>query len=369
MKTSSFRHTYADISLRAIEENATSFKASLQTPECRLMAVVKGDGYGHGAVAAAKAALRGGATYLGVAILDEAIELREAGIDVPILVLGYTAPHALQEAIQHNITITVFSTDVRDALLQLSPTLSDPIKVHIKTDTGMGRVGLQTKEELLEVITPLAQHEMIEVEGLFTHFAEADAPTSTYTDEQFEKFLSFINAIEKEGIMIPIKHCCNSAGTLFHRDKHLDMVRVGISLYGLKPDPALRFPIKLTQALRLYSSIVSLRTLPEGSTISYGRTHKLSDQRIVATMPIGYADGLSRALSNKGHVLFGDQLAPIIGRVCMDQTMIDATDLTDIQVGDVVEFPIDEMAQLTDTINYEIVCAISKRVPRYYDKL
>ncbi|KMJ56461.1 alanine racemase, partial [Bacillus sp. LL01] len=258
--------------------------------------------------------------------------------------------------------------DVRDALLQLSPALSDPIKVHIKTDTGMGRVGLQTKEELLEVITPLAQHEMIEVEGLFTHFAEADAPTSTYTDEQFEKFLSFINALEKEGIMIPIKHCCNSAGTLFHRDKHLDMVRVGISLYGLKPDPALRFPIKLTQAMRLYSSIVSLRTLPEGSSISYGRTHKLSDQRIVATMPIGYADGLSRALSNKGHVLFGDQLAPIIGRVCMDQTMIDATDLTDIQVGDVVEFPIDEMAQLTGTINYEIVCAISKRVPRYYDK-
>ncbi|WP_100371665.1 alanine racemase [Bacillus sp. FJAT-45037] len=369
MKTSSYRNTYANISLHALQQNAAAFKASLSTPSCQLMAVVKGDGYGHGAIPAAKAALLGGATYLGVAILDEAIELREAGINAPILVLGYTSPDALQKAIDHQIAITVFSTDVRDHLITLAETNSSSVNVHIKTDTGMGRVGVQTEEELLHLVTPLAEHKNIVLEGIFTHFAEADAPLSTYTDEQYKRFLSFIDALDKEGINIPIKHCCNSAGALFHRDKHLDMVRIGISLYGLKPDPALEFPINLKQAMRLYSSIVSLRTLQEGSSISYGRTHTLPSERVVATMPIGYADGLSRALSNRGFVLIGDQKAPIIGRVCMDQTMIDATDLVDVQVGQAVEFPIDEMAELIGTINYEIVCAVSKRVPRYYNDL
>ncbi|MDV2886751.1 alanine racemase [Alkalihalophilus pseudofirmus] len=368
MKTSSFRNTYAQISLQALKENAASFKASLQSPACRLMAVVKGDGYGHGAVAAARSALNGGADYLGVAILDEAIELRDAGVEAPILVLGYTSPHALREAISRNITLTVFSTDVRDALLEVASEAESPIKVHIKTETGMGRVGVQTKEELLDVMTPLYKHNNIEVEGIFTHFAEADNLQSTYTDEQFARFLSFIEAIEKDDMHVPIKHCCNSAGTLFHKDKHLDMVRVGISLYGLRPDLSLQFPIELTQAMRLFSSIVSLRKLPEGSSISYGRTHKLSSEKVVATMPIGYADGLSRALSNKGFVTLHGQKAPILGRVCMDQTMIDVTDIPDAALGDHVEFPIDEMAELTGTINYEIVCAVSKRVPRYYEE-
>jgi alanine racemase len=369
MKTSSYRKTYAEISLEAIEENAATFKASLSTTSCKLMAVVKGDGYGHGAIEAAKAALRGGATYLGVAILDEAIELREAGIEAPILVLGYTAPDALKEAIKHQITLTVFSTEVRDALIELALTVTVPIKIHIKMETGMGRVGIQTTEELLELATPLFKHENIEVEGLFTHFAEADAPDSPYTDEQFDRFLTCIQALEDNEMKVTIKHCCNSAATLLHKDKHLDMVRVGISLYGLKPDLTFQMPIELKQAMRLYSSIVSIRKLEKGSTISYGRTFTLPTERMVATMPIGYADGLSRALSNIGFVFIKEQKAPIIGRVCMDQTMIDVTELADVQIGDCVEFSIDDMAELTGTINYEIVCAVSKRVPRYYEQL
>ncbi|MCL7747519.1 alanine racemase [Halalkalibacter alkaliphilus] len=367
MKVSSYRNTYAQISLEAIEENAASFKNWLQTPDCKLMAVVKGDGYGHGAIEAAKAALRGGAAYLGVAILDEALELRNAGIDIPILVLGYTAPDALKEAVRNNISVTVFSVEVRDALIELANLEQTPIKIHIKVETGMGRVGVQTTEELLDLATPLFHHN-IKVEGLFTHFAEADSPASTYTDQQFERFTAFIHALEDKGMFVPIKHCCNSAGTLFHKDKHLDMVRVGISLYGLKPDVSLEMPMKLKQAMRLYSSIVSLRKLHEGSSISYGRTYTLPANRTIATLPIGYADGLSRALSNKGFALVNRQKAHIVGRVCMDQTMIDVTDLADVQAGDSVEFPIDEMAEVTGTINYEVVCSISKRVPRYYEE-
>lgn len=365
MKTSSHRNTFAAIDLNAIKTNATHFKESL-SQGAQLMAVVKGNGYGHGALPVAKAALAGGATYLGVAILDEAIELRDAGITAPILVLGYTAPEALQEAVSRNITITIFNQEVRDALLDFMATSNHQAKVHLKTDTGMGRVGVQTTEELLELARPLANHPTIELEGLFTHFAEADNLESSFTDEQFERFLGFAHALDDAGITVAIKHCCNSAGTLYHKDKHLDMVRVGISLYGLLPDVALTFPLPLTQAMTLYTSVVAIRTLPRGSSISYGRTHTLHSERKVATLPIGYADGLSRALSNVGFAYLDGKEAPIIGRVCMDQTMIDVTDLQAVHVGDLVEFPIDQMATLTGTINYEIVCAISNRVPRIY---
>ncbi|WP_034746223.1 alanine racemase, partial [Halalkalibacter wakoensis] len=366
MKLSSYRNTYAEISLEAIEENAASFKNGLVAPNCQLMAVVKGDGYGHGAVEAAKAAIRGGATYLGVAILDEALELRHAGIDAPILVLGYTAPDALIEAIRNNISITVFSSEVRDALIDLVDVEETPINVHLKVDTGMGRVGVQTSDELLELVRPLLCANYIQIEGVFTHFAEADSPDSTYTDLQFDRLMTFIHALENEGIAVPIKHCCNSAGTLFHKEKHLDMVRVGISLYGLKPDPSLDMPIILKQAMRLYSSIVSVRELQEGASISYGRTYTLPATRTIATLPIGYADGLSRALSNKGIALIKGQQVQMVGRVCMDQTMIDVTHHPNARVGEQVEFPIDDMAEKIGTINYEIVCSISKRVPRHY---
>lgn len=365
VKTTSYRHTFATVDLHTIESNAILFKESL-APGAQLMAVVKGDGYGHGALPVAKAALAGGATYLGVAILDEAIELRDAGITAPILVLGYSAPETLNAAVSRGITVTVFHPEVRDALLELAATSTQRAKVHLKTDTGMGRVGVLSTNELIELARPLASHPNIELEGVFTHFAEADDLESSYTDEQFERFLGFTHALDDAGIDVALKHCCNSAGALYHQDKHLDMVRVGISLYGLRPDTSLTFPLPLKQAMKLYSSVAAIRTLHSGSSISYGRTHKLPSERKVATLPIGYADGLSRALSNVGIAYMNGQEAPIIGRVCMDQTMLDVTDISEVSHGDLVEFPIDLMAELTSTINYEIVCAISKRVPRVY---
>lgn len=365
MKTSSYRDTYAEINLDAIAHNTRTFKQSL-FEDCQLMAVVKGNGYGHGAVPVAKKALENGATYLGVAIIDEAFELREAGIKAPILVLGYTPPQAFQQVILENITITLFDDQLVQSLAKTASDLQKQVKVHVKVDTGMGRIGIQTSAELIDTIQAIQAKPFVELEGLFTHFAEADNLESTYTDEQFQRFCTFIDSLQSAGITIPITHCCNSAGTLYHPDKHLDMVRVGISLYGLRPDTALQFPIPLQQAMRLYATVASVRSVKKGESISYGRTHMLQEDRNVATLAIGYADGLSRALSNKGHTFYADKQAPILGRVCMDQTMIDVTDIEGIQRGDVVEFPIDHMADITNTINYEIVCALTKRVPRYY---
>lgn len=364
MKTSSYRQTYASINLEAIASNTSQFKQSLSS-QCQLMAVVKANGYGHGAIEVAQIALANGATYLGVAFLDEAIELRNAGINAPILVLGYTAPEALATAVARDITVSVFHRDIVQSLLQLANESDRPLKLHLKVDTGMGRIGLQTSDELLEVARPLSTHSNIELEGLFTHFAEADNLESNYTDLQFERFLALVRTLEDEGISVKLKHCCNSAGTLFHPDKHLDLVRVGISLYGLIPDPALTFPLPLKQAMTLHASVASVRTLELGSSVSYGRTHHLQEERQVATLAIGYADGLSRGLSNIGYATVNGQKAPIIGRVCMDQTMIDITGI-DVERGDIASFSIDKMAEWTNTINYEIVCAVASRVPRFY---
>ncbi|MBM7839032.1 alanine racemase [Alkalihalobacillus xiaoxiensis] len=364
MKTNSHRKTFATIDLEAIASNTTLFKQSL-APSCQLMAVVKANGYGHGAVEVAKTALANGATYLGVAFLDEALELREAGINAPILVLGYTSPEALEQAVLHNITISVFQQEMVQVLLRLADKSSQPIKLHLKVDTGMGRIGFQTNDELVEAAKTLSSYPNIYLEGVFTHFAEADNLASAYTDLQFERFLEFTQLLENNGIEVPIKHCCNSAGTLFHKDKHLDLVRVGISLYGLRPDPALTLPLPLRQAMTLQASVASVRTLSAGSSISYGRTHHLQEVRQVATLAIGYADGLSRSLSNIGFATINGQEVPIIGRVCMDQTMLDVTGL-DVARDDTAAFSIDQMAELTNTINYEIVCAVASRVPRIY---
>ncbi|MFC4736258.1 alanine racemase [Bacillus daqingensis] len=364
MKTDSFRQTTASISLSAIEQNARAFHSHL-SPGSSLMAVVKANGYGHGAVEAAEAALRGGAESLGVAILDEAVALRKAGITVPILVMGHTAPEAMQTAADHDIALTVFATDARDEALRIAAS-GQQIRVHLKIETGMGRIGITTKEQLLDIAAPLFKAEHVALDGMFTHFAEADTPSSPYTDEQFARFQAMAAALDEAGISIPVKHCCNSAGTMLHPDKHLDMVRVGISLYGLRPDPEMPLAFPLEQAMTLSSQIVSIRRLDAGHTISYGRTHTLTEPRDIATLPIGYADGLPRLASNQATVTVNGQEAPLVGRVCMDQTMIDVTGLN-VRVYDHVTFSIDQLAERTGTINYEIVCGVSPRVPRVYE--
>lgn len=372
----SYRDTWVDISLDAIFHNASTFKKNLKN-ECILMAVVKADGYGHGSAEVAKTALEAGADYLGVAFLDEALVLRANGIKAPILILGYTPPESIETALKNDVTITVYSEEVLTKIISLSEQHKFQTKVHLKVDTGMGRVGVIAKEDALHLASIAQKSEYVSLEGIFTHFADADSPDPTYTKQQFEKFTSIYQYLDESGISIPIKHCCNSAGTINFPTMHLDMVRVGISLYGLQPSAdVINDAYPLQQAMHFKTKVSALKTVSKGQALSYGCTFKTENESNIATIPVGYADGLSRSLSNKGHVLINNKRVPIVGRVCMDQTILDVSQV-DVCIGDEVTLfggkkagfiSIDEIASLMGTINYEVVCLIGKRVPRVYSR-
>lgn len=371
----SYRDTWAEVSLEAIKHNTNQFKKYIG-PTVNLMAVVKADGYGHGAVQIARAALEAGADYLAVAILDEAIELREAGITEPILILGYTPSRSIRQAIIAGVDITVYSEDVLEEIIFQSKELQKTVPIHLKVDTGMTRIGVQTREETLCLANKASGSPYVVLKGIFTHFANADSEDPSYTLQQFERFHTVTSYLDENGISIPLKHCCNTAGTMNFPDMHLDMVRVGIGLYGLYPDVSLEsHTITLQQAMTLKTKIAGLKKVPKSQPISYGCTYSPSSERVIATLPIGYADGLSRLLSNCGQFLLHGQKVLVAGRVCMDQTMIDVTSIPSCQQGDeVVIFggnteafqSVDEIALLMGTINYEVVCLIGKRVPRIY---
>ncbi|WP_419955468.1 alanine racemase [Neobacillus niacini] len=371
----SYRDTWAEVSLEAIKHNTNQFKNYIGS-SVNLMAVVKADGYGHGAVQIANAAVEAGADFLAVAILDEAIELREAGITEPILILGYTPPRSIRQAIIAGVDLTVFSEDVLDEIIFQTEELQKTAAIHLKIDTGMTRIGVQTREEALDLATKVVASRFVILKGIFTHFANADSEDSSYTLQQFERFRSVITYLDDNRISIPLKHCCNTAGTMNFPEMHLDMVRVGIGLYGLYPDMSLKeHTISLQQAMTLKTKIAGLKKVAKSQPISYGCTYTPSSERMIATLPIGYADGLSRHLSNCGQFLLNGQKVLVAGRVCMDQTMIDVTTVPSCQQGDeVVIFggndkafqSVDEIALLMGTINYEVVCLIGKRVPRIY---
>ncbi|MGF7032498.1 alanine racemase [Paenibacillus mucilaginosus] len=375
--TLGFRDTWADISLDAIEHNTRTTKAML-APSCRFMAVVKADGYGHGAAETAEAALRGGADHLAVAFVDEALHLRRSGITAPVLVLGYTPPHAVEPAVRAGVSLTVFTEDVLAEAIACTDRLAMPLRVHFKADTGMTRVGVTTPEELVQLVRLAAASRYVQTEGLFTHFACADGPDDRYTREQFAAFEAYRAALRQNGLHVPLHHCCNSAATLRYPELHLDLIRFGISLYGLLPSEECRPEGRhLQPAMSLRTRIVSLRRIPPGRTVSYGGTFTAQRETLIATLPVGYADGLSRRLSGRGSALVRGRRAPIAGRVCMDQTMLDVTDVPGAAVGDEVtlfgssggsDLPVDEVAELMDTISYETVCLIGKRVPRVYTR-
>lgn len=377
MNSISHRETWAEISLDAVYHNVRTFKSNLRD-DCRLMAVVKANGYGHGAVETAKTALKAKADYLAVAILDEALQLREAGIHQPILIVGYVPPSSIETAILHDVTLTVYSDSVLEEVMASSERLQKTARIHLKADTGMTRLGVTSKEEALSLAAKAKTARFVELEGLFTHFASADSPDPAYTRQQFQRFQSYIEFLREKQIEIPIKHCCNSAATMNFPDMHLDMVRVGISLYGLFPSEHVqRDAFPLEQAMQLKTKVAAVKTVCKGQPVSYGCTFVPEQDSVIATLPIGYADGLSRQLSNQGSALIQGQRVPIIGRVCMDQSMIDVTSVPEAQVGDEVtlfgksngEFLfIDEVAAYMNTINYEVVCLISKRVPRVYTR-
>jgi alanine racemase len=370
------RDTWVEVDLDAIRTNVETFRGHLPK-NTGIMAVVKADGYGHGAVHVAREALASGADTLAVAMLDEAIILRQAGIEAPILVLGYTPTDSLESASRLNVELTTCSTDwIRAANRLLEQKGLDPVRVHVKTDTGMGRLGVQTAEALLDVVGALEDSPKLEWTGIFTHFACADEPDTTHVRRQHETFQSFLQALRAAGKQLPTVHCCNTAAAIAFPDWGYDTIRLGIGLYGLYPSPYMkeRADVTLVPALSLKTKIAHAKTAVEPFTVSYGATYTAEPGERIATVPIGYADGYSRLLSNRGEVLYNGSRYPIVGRVCMDQTMIRLEPEAG-QVGDEIvlygkqgdeEISLDEVAQLLGTINYEVPCMLNYRIPRVY---
>jgi alanine racemase len=362
--------------LDAIRANVQTFRRHLPA-STGIMAVVKADGYGHGAVHVGREALASGADTLAVAMLDEAIILREAGIEAPILVMGYTPAESVEAASKLQIELTAYSEDwVKQANHLLDQSGLAPVGVHVKTDTGMGRLGVRTTTELLAVVNALESSPRLNWTGIFTHFACADEEDTTHVRRQHDTFQSFLHALRSAGKKLPKTHCCNTAAAIAFPEWGYDTIRLGIGLYGLYPSPYLRerADVSLVPALSLKTKIAHVKTATEPFTVSYGATYTAQPGEQVGTLPIGYADGYSRLLSNRGEVLYKGSRSPIIGRVCMDQLMVRIEQGTG-RVDDVVvlygkqgdeEISLDEVAALIGTINYEVPCMLNYRIPRVY---
>ena len=342
------------------------------------MAVVKGNAYGHDILEVSSVVLKNGASRLAVARLEEGIFLRKAGITVPILILGLTLKQQAELLVSYNITPTVCEYEMIEKLSESAIKEDKVVKVHLKVDTGMGRIGIFSYN-ILRFIKRIRALKNVEIEGIFTHFSVADEKDKTYTEEQFKKFIEVLTVLEKEEIRIPIKHVGNSATLLDLPHMWLDLVRPGISIYGLYPSTEVQKTIKLIPAHSFKTRIVFLKELSAGEYISYGRTYTTIKKRTkVASLPVGYADGYNRLLSNQGETLVRGRRFPMIGRICMDQCMIDVSSLLEVKIGDEVvlwgrqgeeEITVEEISEKIGTINYEIVhLPDKKRVPKLFIK-
>ena len=363
------RPIWAEINLAAIDWNMKHIRALLQ-PGTRFCPVIKADGYGHGAVAMAGEAIANGAEYLAVSLLQEGQILREAGITLPILLLNYNPPEASPQVVGDNFTQTIYSMEQARALSQTASAMGRTVKVHVKVDTGMTRVGIRPVDAL-DFCRAVVGLPGLELEGMFTHFATADSLDKTFAREQFANFTSAFTAVRGAGIALPICHCANSATILDMPEMHLDMVRPGIILYGLEASDETTRPFPLAPAMHLRGRLSMVKTVPAGVPVSYGSTFRTKKETQIATVPIGYADGYTRMLSYKAQVLVAGKKVPIVGRICMDQCMADVTGLP-VAAGDPVslfgckEISVDTVAAQLGTINYEVVCMVGKRVPRVY---
>jgi len=369
--------TWIEINLDAVANNVKNIKELIGEKK-ELMAVVKGNAYGHDVLEVIPVVLNNGATRLAVARLEEGIFLRKASIDVPILILGLTLKQQAELLVSYNITPTVCKYETIEKLSKFAVKEDKTVKVHIKVDTGMGRIGI-FPSHILDFVKKVKVLKNIEIEGIFTHFSVADEKDKTYTEEQFKKFMEVLTILEKEGIKIPVKHVGNSATLLDLPYMWLDLIRPGISIYGLYPSREVQKTVKLIPAHSFKTRIVFLKELPAGEYISYGRTYTTTKRRTkVASLPVGYADGYNRLLSNQGEVLVRGRRFPIIGRICMDQCMIDVTNLPQVKIGDEVvlwgrqgqeEIIVEEIAEKIGTINYEVVhMPDKKRVPKLFIK-
>lgn len=364
-----YRDTWVEIDLDAIAYNVGELRKKLH-PENKLIAVVKANGYGHGALQVARTALRSGANYLAVAFLDEAISLRKQGITAPILVLGASRPKDVMTAIKYKVTLTVYYKDWLEEAVQFL-NKDDSLTIHLKLDTGMGRIGVRNEQEIQSIEELLVKHPNIVVEGIFTHFATADEKNSSYFESQIQRFKELLSYFTKLPAII---HCSNSAASLLHPDLQYNAVRLGISMYGLTPsleiEPDLPYPLQ--EAFSLRTKLVQVKKLNKGDKVSYGATYEAKEEEWIGTLPIGYADGWLRKLQGQ-EVLVEGIRAPIVGRICMDQCMIrlpfylePGTEITLIGKQRDAEISVNEIAAKLETINYEITCMISTRVPRVF---
>ncbi len=374
---------WVEIDLDAISHNIYKIKQTL-SPETALISIVKADAYGHGAVEIAKTALENGADLLAVAFIDEAIQLRQNGIDAPILLLGSTSEHDIDKLLENNLTPTVFTLSFVKALSKRAEALGLPSKIHIKADTGMHRIGFlydgheENNKNTIDQISEIAKLPYIELEGLFTHLATSDEEDTSYTHLQLERFAELKEKLQAKGISFTLYHAANSAGLLRFPKTWLNAARAGIIMYGLYPSELLKHSgLELKPAMSFKTRIININKLPAGCDISYGRHYTTTKNTKIATLSAGYADGYSRLLSNKVSVLVNDTLVPQVGKICMDQCMIDVTNVNNINIGDEVtlfgagntkSLPIEDIANALGTINYEIACMISKRIPRIYIK-
>ena len=370
---------YLEIDLDRIRSNMDNMKANIDK-KTKMMGVIKTDGYGHGAVAIAQELEPIEYMYgFAVATAEEAHILRMAGISKPILILGYTFPYSYPMLIGEEIRMTVFREDTLKELSETATGLNKKAKVHIKVDTGMSRIGILPDESGFRFIEKAFHTEGIEVEGIFTHFATSDYADKRYAYEQLDKFRKFCAEAEARFAMeFEVKHCSNSAGILEMRQANMDVVRAGITLYGLSPsDEVEKDIVKLEPALSFKSTVVYVKKIPAGTAVSYGRTYIADKERTIATIPLGYGDGYPRGLSNKGYVLIHGKKAPILGRVCMDQFMVDVTDIPETKENDEVTLigtdgnetiTMEDLGELSGRFNYELACNLGKRVPRVYKK-
>lgn len=379
-----YQRVYAKISLDAVRENIEHIKKNI-AKGAKIMAVIKADGYGHGALPIAEELEQlDEVCGFAVATAEEAFSLRKAGIKKNILILGYTFPYSYRQLIEEEVELTVFKEDTLEQLKETVEKLRKEkkgitVKIHIKADTGMNRIGIRPDERGLDFVRKALASEGIVVKGIFTHFARADEKDKSAAYAQlkaFEKFLSQIE--EKTGYHIPVRHCSNSAGIIQMPEANMDMVRAGIILYGLWPSEEVdKNIVPIKPVLSLYSRIIYIKEIGKGDSVSYGGTFTAQASMKIATIPIGYGDGYPRSLSGKGYVLIRGQKAPVLGRICMDQFMVDVSSVEGVKEGDIVTLigrdkeeiiTMEELGELSGRFNYELACDLGKRIPRIYEK-
>ncbi|MCC7201212.1 MAG: alanine racemase [Nitrospirae bacterium] len=367
--------TIAEINLSNLIHNLNQVRANIPSG-CKILAVVKANAYGHGSIEVSRELVNAGVDMLGVATLNEGVRLREAGIDKDILVLGVINEDCVPDIIRMRLTPVVFTLQLTELLSDAAVRAGVTLPVHVKIDTGMKRIGVDS-DDALDFVSAISNLKGIRIEGVMTHFAEADLDDKNFVIEQFGRFMSSCRGMEQAGIRIPLKHVANSAAIIDMKETHLDMVRPGLMLYGYSPSPRLEKKVELRQVMAVKSRIIYLKRVPAKTGISYGRTFTTSRDTVVATLPVGYADGYSRSLSNTGEVIVRGVRAPVIGRVCMDMTMVDVTDIPGVSAGDEVSviggrdgkgttISANEIAGWTNTISYEVLCRIGERVERVY---